>query len=70
MRALEFDRSVALLFRVFSMSATVTRPSVSCIKAKTDLFPMLGAPGGHIQTSGNSFSLGAATRLGVSDSKL
>ena len=69
-RALEFDRSVALLFRVFSRSATVTGPSVSCVKAKTDLFLMLGTPGGHIQYSGNIFSLGAATRLGVSDSKL
>ena len=70
MRALEFDRLMALLLRVFSKSATVTRRSVSCIKAKTDLFTMLGAPGGHIQYSGNSFSLGAATRLGVCDSKL
>ena len=45
-------------------------PSLSCIEAKTDLFTVLGAPGGHIQYSGNNFSLGAATRLGVSDSKL
>ena len=70
MRALEFDRLMALLLRVFSRSATVTRPSLCCIEAKTDLFTMLGAPGDHIQYSGNSFSLGAATRLGVSNSKL
>ena len=69
-RALEFDRSMALLLRVFSRSATVTRPTISCIKAKTDLFPVLGTPGGHIQYSGNSFSSGAVTRLGLSDSKL
>ena len=36
--ALDFDRSMVLLLGVFSRSATVTRPSVSCIKAKTDLF--------------------------------
>ena len=47
--ALKFDRLMALLLSVFSRSATVTRPSVSCIKAKTDLFPMLGTPRGHIQ---------------------
>ena len=70
MHALEFDRLMALLLRVFSWSATVTRPSVSCIKAKTDIVPMLSAPGGYIQYSRNSFSLGAATGLGVSDSKL
>ena len=70
MHALEFDRLMALLLRVFSRSATITRPSLSCIEAKTDLFTMLGAPGGHIQYSGNSFSLGAATRLGVSNYKL
>ena len=68
--ALEFDRLMALLLRVFSTSATITRPSVFCIKARTDLFPTLGAPGGHIKYSENSFSLGSATRLGVSDSKL
>ena len=65
--ALEFDKLMALFLGVFSRSATITRPSLSCIEAKTDL---LGAPGGHIQCSGNNFSLGAATRLGVSDSKL
>ena len=72
MHALEFDRLMALLLRVFSRSAAVTRPSLSCIEAKTDLFPTLGAPGGHVQYSGNSFLLGAATtyRLGVSDSEL
>ena len=70
MHALEFDRSMALLLRVFSRLVTVTWPSVSCIKAKTDLYPTLGAPGGHIQYSGNCFSLGAATRLGVSNTKL
>ena len=58
-RAFEFDRLMALLLRVFSRSATTTRPSVSCIKAKTDLFPMLGAPEGHIKYSGYSISLGA-----------
>ena len=47
MCALEFDRLMVLLLRVFSRSASVTRPSVPCIKAKTDLFPMTGAPGGH-----------------------
>ena len=52
---LEFDWLMALLLRVFSRSATVTRPSLSCIEAKTDLFTMLGAPGGHIQYSGNNF---------------
>ena len=67
MRALEFDRLMALLIRVFSRSATFTRPSFSSIEAKTDMFTMLGAPGKY---SGNSFSLGTATRLGVSDSKL
>ena len=67
MRALEFDRSMALLLRVFSRSATVTRPSLSCIEAKTDLFSMLGAPGEY---SGNNLSLGAATWLGVSNYKL
>ena len=41
MRALEFDRLMALLLRVFSRSATATWPSVSCIRAKTDLFPTL-----------------------------
>ena len=46
-RALEFDRSMALLLGVFSRSATITRPSVPCIKAKTDLFPMLGTPECH-----------------------
>ena len=66
MRALEFDRLMALLLRVFSRSATITRPSLSFIKAKIDPFTMLGAPGGHIQYRGNSFSLGAATRLGIS----
>ena len=70
MRALEFDTLMALLLRVFSRSAIVTRPSLSCIEAKTDLLIMLGAPGGHIQYIGNSFSLGAATKLRVSDSKL
>ena len=70
MRALEFDRLMALLLRVFSRSATVIRPSFSYIEAKTDLFTMRDAPGGHIQYSRNNFSLGAATRLGVSDSKL
>ena len=69
MRALEFDRLMALLLRVFSRSATVTKPSLSYIEAKTDLFTMRDAPG-HIQYSGNNSSLGAATRLGVSDSKL
>ena len=64
MRALEFDRLMALLLRVLSRSATVTRSSLSCIEAKTDLFTMPG------EYSGNNFSLGAATRLGVSDSKL
>ena len=49
-RALELDRLMALLLRVFSRSATVTRPSLSCIEAKTDLFIMLGAPGKY---SGN-----------------
>ena len=44
---LEFERSMALLLGVLSRTATITRPSVSCIKAKTDPFPMLGAPGGH-----------------------
>ena len=68
-RAFEFDRLMVLLLRVFRWSATVTRPSLSCIEAKTDLFAILGSPGGHIQYSGNNFSLGAATRLGVSDSK-
>ena len=63
MRALEFDRLMALLLRIFSRSATITRSSVSCIKAITDLVPMLSAPGGHIQYSGNSFSLGATTGL-------
>ena len=53
MRALEFDRLMALLLRVFSRSVTITRPSLSCIEAKTDLFTMLGAPGGHIQYIGN-----------------
>ena len=67
MRALEFDRLMALLLSVFSRSANVTRPSLSCIESKTDMFTMLGAPGEY---SGNNFSLGAATRLGVSDSKL
>ena len=70
MHALEFDRLMTLLLRVFSRSATITRPSLSCIKAKTDLFIILGAPGGHIQYSGNNFSLEAATRLGICDSKL
>ena len=70
MHALEFDRSMALLLRGFSRSPTIIRPSLSCIKAKTDLFPMLGALGGHIQYSGNIFSLGAATRLGVSNPRL
>ena len=57
MRALEFDRLMALLLSVFSRSATVARPSpLSCIEAKTDLFTMLGAPGGY---SVNNFSLGA-----------
>ena len=70
MCAFEIDRSMALLLRVFSRSATVTRPSLSCIKPKTDLFPMLGAPGGHIQYCGNGFSSGVATRLGVSNFKL
>ena len=70
MRALEFNRLMALLIRVLSRSATIGRSSVSCIKTKTDLFPTLGAPGGHIQYSGNSFSLRAATRLGISGSKL
>ena len=70
MRALELDRLMALLIKAFSRSVTVTRPSVSCIEAKTDLFTMLGAPGGQIQYSRINFSLGAATRLGVSDSKL
>ena len=41
MRALEFDRLMALLLRVFSRSATITRPSLSCIEAKTDRFTML-----------------------------
>ena len=48
-RALEFDRLMALLLRVFSRSTTITRPSLSCIEAKTVLFTMLGAPGSHIQ---------------------
>ena len=51
-RALEFDNLMALLLRVFSRSATFTRPSFSCIEAKTDLFTMLGAPVGHIQYRG------------------
>ena len=67
MRALEFARLKALLCRVFSRSATVTRASLSCIEAKTDLFTMLGAPGEY---SGNNLSLGSAIRLGVSVSKL
>ena len=54
-RALKFDRLMALLLRVFSRSTTVTRPSLSCIEAKTDLFTML--PGGHIQYRGSNFSL-------------
>ena len=70
MHAFEFDRLMALLLRLFSRSATVTRPSLSCIEVKTDLLTMLGATGGHIQCRGNSFSLGAATMLGFSDSKL
>ena len=70
MHTLEFGRLMALLLRVFSRSATVTKPSLSCVEAKTDLLTMRGAPGGHIQYSRNNFSLGAATRLGVSDSKL
>ena len=40
-RALEFDRLMALLLRVFSRSATITRLSLSYIEAKTDLFTML-----------------------------
>ena len=70
MRALEFNRLMALLLRVFSRSATITSPSLSCIEAKTDLFTMHCAPGGHIQYRGHNFSLGAATSLGVSNSKL
>ena len=34
------------------------------------MFTVLGAPGGHIQYSGNSFSTGAAARLRVSDSEI
>ena len=51
MRALEFDILMALLIRVLCTSATITRPSFSCscIKAKTDLFPMLGAPGDTVE---------------------
>ena len=67
MRALEFDRLMALLL---CRSVAITRPSLSCIEDKTNLFTMLGAPEGHIQYSGNRFSLGTATRSGVSDSKL
>ena len=66
-RALELDRLIALLLRVFSRSATITRPSLSYIEANTDLFTLLGAPGEY---TGNIFSLGAATRLRVSDFKL
>ena len=40
MRALEFDRLMALLLRVFRRSASVTRPSLSCIEVKTDLFTL------------------------------
>ena len=59
------DWSMVLLLSVFSRSASplflVSKPKLICC-------PMLGAPGGLIQYSGNSFSLGAATKLGVSDS--
>ena len=40
-RALQFDRLMAMLLRVFSRSTTITWPFVSCIESKTDLFPML-----------------------------
>ena len=67
MCALEFDRLMSLFLRVFCRSTTVTRPSLSCMEAKTDLYTMLGALGEY---SRNNFSLRAATRLGVNDSKL
>ena len=38
MHVLEFDRLMALLLRVFSRSTTITKPSLSCIEAKTDMF--------------------------------